>query len=97
MNSARRLEAINIMTNFRDDPSVDADRSLHDAELLLEGGLLALDKDLLEKAGHMLRRAHNLAREAFSVFLRTDVGLATHVHGILGRIEEGLRDLEGMQ
>jgi hypothetical protein len=97
MNSARRLEAINTMREFMDCPAADADRELHDAELLLEGGLLALDNKLLTKAGHMLRRAQRLAEEAFAAFLRTDIATATHVHEILGRIEEGLRDLEGMQ
>jgi hypothetical protein len=97
MNNARRLEAINIMQEFMDCPAADADREMHDAELLMEGGLLALDNKLLTKAGHMLRRAKRMAEEAFACFLRTDIATAEHVNEILGRIEEGLRDLEGMQ
>ena len=96
MNREDRKMAINLLARFQDDPSIVPDRSLHDSELLLEGGLMALDKNMFTTADQMLRRSKQLAEEAFAAFLRTDIALATHVNDILGRIEEGLRDLEGM-
>jgi hypothetical protein len=96
MNRQDRNAALNLLANFPDDPSVVPDRSLNDAQLMLEGGLLALDHKLYTMASDMLRRSKELAGEAFAAYLRTDICLAREANDILGKVEEGLRDLNGM-
>ncbi len=93
MNRGERNIAIAILANFPDDPSIIPERSLRDAQLIFEGGLLAL----LVTAWDMLTRAKELASEAFASFLRTDIPSARAANELLGKIEEGLRDHEGMQ
>jgi len=97
MNRGERNIAISLLANFPDDPSIIPERSLRDAQLIFEGGLLALDKNMLVTAWDMLTRAKELASEAFASFLRTDIPSAKAANELLGKIEEGLRDHEGMQ
>jgi hypothetical protein len=97
MNRGERNIAISLLANFPDDPSIIPERSLGDAQLIFEGGLLALDKNMLVTAWDMLTRAKELASEAFASFLRTDISSAKAANELLGKIEEALRDLEGMQ
>ena len=96
MNRQDRNAALNLLANFPDDPSITPDRSLHDAQLMLEGGLLALNNNLYSTASDLLSRSKELASEAFASFLRTDISLAREANDILGRVEESLRDLKGM-
>jgi hypothetical protein len=96
MTREQRNTALSVMFAFPDDPSVVPTRSLNDAQLMMDGGFAALDRNLLTTARDLLRRAKELAEEAFACFLRTDITVAAEANEILGRIENGLSDVEEM-